>query len=356
MRPAEELVIVSERLGPLTEAEAAIERVGARVRSAPLWSVEDIAAQAAEATVVIVGSVEWFGVAELAAMPRCHGLVRRGVGYDNIDVAAATRSGIVVADVPDASVEEVSDHALGLLLAVERRVCELDSAVRLGEWERDPSAVHTIRRDIRRLGELSLGIIGLGRIGQALARKANALYAHVVAADPYVSPDVAANAGVDLIDLPTLLATADHVSLHAPMSPDNRHLIGADEIAAMRPDSVIVNTARGGLVDEVALLAAIRRGAVAGAGLDTTEREPLPRNDPMLRSARIVLTAHSAAWSRTAEADLATRSVDAVVRLVRGELPESVVNPAVVESADLRNPALRRRQSPELTAMSRRNP
>jgi phosphoglycerate dehydrogenase-like enzyme len=355
VRPAAELVIVSERLGPLTEAEVAIERAGAGVRSAPLWSVEDIAKQAAEATVVIVGSVEWFGVAELAAMPRCHGLVRRGVDYDNIDVAAATRNGIVVANVPDASVEEVSDHALGLLLAVERRVCELDSAVRLGEWERDPSAVHTIRRDVRRIGELSLGIVGLGRIGQALARKTKALYANVLAADPNVSPDVAANAGVDLVDLPTLLATADHVSLHAPMSPDNRHLIGADEIAAMRPDSVVVNTARGGLVDEVALLAAIRRGAVAGAGLDTTEREPLPRNDPMLRSGRIVLTAHSAAWSRTAEAELATRSIDAALRLVRGEPPESVVNPDVIGSAALRNPALRRR-STELTATSRRNP
>ena len=333
---------MSERLGPLTEAEAEIERAGVRVRTAPLWSVEDIAAHAADATVLIVGSVEWIGVAELAALPRCHGLVRRGVGHDNIDLAAATRSGVVVANVPDASVEEVSDHALSLLLAVERRICELDSAVRHGEWERDRSTVQILRRDIRRIGELTLGIVGLGRIGVALADKARGLYSRIVAADPYVSPDIATDVGVDLVDLPTLLATADHISLHAPMSAENRHLIGADQIAAMRPDSVLVNTARGGLVDELALLAAIRRGAVAGAGLDATEREPLPRNDPMLRSGRIVLTAQSAAWSRTAEADLAKRSVDAAVRLVRGELPMSVVNPDVIESAGLRNSALRR--------------
>jgi D-3-phosphoglycerate dehydrogenase / 2-oxoglutarate reductase len=350
VRPADELVIVSERLGPLTEAETAIERAGARVRGAPLWSVNDIARHAADATVVILGSVEWIGVAELAAMPRCHGLVRRGVGYDNIDVAAATRRGIVVANVPDASVEEVSDHTLSLLLAVERRVCELDSAVRHGEWERDSDAVQILRRGIRQLGELTLGIVGLGRIGQALARKAKGLYGRIVATDPYVSRDLATAAGVDLVDLPELLAGADHISLHAPMSSDNRHLIGSDQIAAMRPDSVLVNTARGGLVDEIALLAAIRSGAVAGAGLDTTEREPLPRNDPMLRSGRIVLTAHSAAWSRTAEAALADRSNAAAVQLVRGELPESVVNPAVVESDDLRNEALRRRQPSVLAA------
>ncbi len=345
---------MSERLGPLTEAEAEIERAGVGVRSAPLWSVEDIAAHAADATVLIVGSVEWIGVAELAALPHCHGVVRRGVDHDNVDLAAATRSGVVVANVPDASVDEVSDHALTLLLAVERRICELDSAVRYGEWERDRTTVQVLRRDIRRIGELTLGIAGLGRIGLALARKARGLYSHIVGADPYVSRDVASDAGVELVELPALLATADHLSLHVPMSPENHHLIGADEIAAMRPDSVLVNTARGGLVDEVALLAAIRSGAVAGAGLDATEREPLPRNDPMLRSGRIALTAHSAAWSRTAEAELATRSVDAAVRLVRGELPESVVNPEVIESAGLRNPALRR--SYELTASSRRQP
>jgi D-3-phosphoglycerate dehydrogenase len=349
VRPAAELVIVSERLGPLTEAEAEIERAGGEVRSAPLWSVQDIASHAGDATVLIVGSVEWIGVAELAALPHCHGVVRRGVDHDNIDLAAATRSGVVVANVPDASVDEVSDHALSLLLAVERRICELDSAVRYGEWERDQTTVQVLRRDIRRIGELTLGIVGLGRIGLALARKARGLYSRIVAADPYVSRDAASNAGVDLVELPTLLATADHLSLHVPMSPENHHLIGADEIAAMRPDSVLVNTARGGLVDEVALLTAIRSGAV-----DATEREPLPRNDPMLRSGRIVLTAHSAAWSRTAEAELATRSVDAAVRLVRGELPESVVNPEVIESAALRNPSLRR--SDELTTSSRTQP
>jgi D-3-phosphoglycerate dehydrogenase len=355
VRPPDELVIVSERLGRLTEAATEIERAGARVASAPLWSLDDITLHARDATVLIVGAVERIGEAELAAMPRCHGVVRRGVGYDNVDVAAATRLGVVVANVPDASVEEVSDHALALLLAVERRICELDTAVRVGEWERDPSVVQSLRRGIRRFNELTLGIVGLGRIGQALARKAGGLYGRILTVDPMVTPDVAAAAGTDLVALPELLRSADHISLHVPMSPDNRHLIGVAELAAMRPDAVLVNSARGGLVDELALLAAIRRGDVAGAGLDATGREPLPKNDPMLRSSRIVLTAHSAAWSRTAEADLVTRSVAAAIRLVRGELPESIVNPAVLESADRRGPSARPVAPSPLTTTSRRH-
>jgi D-3-phosphoglycerate dehydrogenase len=355
VRPAGELVIVSERLGRLTEAEAEIERAGARVVSAPLWSLDDVVTHAADATVLIVGAVERIGAAELAAMPRCRGVVRRGVGYDNIDVAAATRLGVVVANVPDASVEEVSDHALSLLLTVERRVCELDNAVRVGEWERDPSVVQSLRRGIRRFGELTLGIVGLGRIGAALARKAGGLYGRILTADPAVTAGAARTAGVELVALPDLLRAADHVSLHVPMSSANHSLIGAAELATMRPDAVLVNTARGGLVDEVALLAAIRRGDIAGAGLDATDREPLPKNDPMLRSSRIVLTAHSAAWSRTAEADLVNRSVAAAIRLVRGEVPEAVVNPAVLESAGGRGLSLRR-QPATLTTTSRRTP
>lgn len=344
--------MVSERLGPLTETEATIESAGARIRSAPLWSPEEIATHAADATVVLLGAVERFGVDEFAALPRCHGVVRRGVGYDNVDVEAATRLGIVVANVPDASVEEVSDHALALLLTVERRICELDSAVRMGEWERDPTVIQSLRGGIRPLRELTVGVVGLGRIGRALARKSRALYGRVVAADPVISKETADRLGVELVELPDLLTTADHVSLHVPMSPDNRHLIGASDLATMRPGAVLVNTARGGLVDEVALLAAIRDGVVAGAGLDATEREPLPKNDPMLRSGRIVLTAHSAAWSRTSQADLATRSVESAVRLIQSRVPDSVVNPTVLESPELRNVGLRERQLSTLTTTS----
>jgi phosphoglycerate dehydrogenase-like enzyme len=160
----------------------------------------------------------------------------------------------------------------------------------------------------------------------------------VLAADPYAT---AAPPGVELVALPDLLAQADHVSLHVPLSPESRHLIGPDELAAMRPGAVLVNTARGGLVDEAAVAKAVASGALGGAGLDVTEREPLPGDSPLLGVDRVLLTAHTAAWSLTTEAELTRRSVDAVLALLAGRPPESIVNPRVLDSPDLRIPALR---------------
>ncbi|MPZ62776.1 MAG: hypothetical protein GEU93_16070 [Propionibacteriales bacterium] len=190
----DQIVIVSERVGPVTAAERAIETTGARVRGAPVWSLDDIRRHADDATVLLLGAVEPMGERELAAMPRCHSVVRRGVGYDNVDMEAASRLGVVVANIPDASVEEVSDHVLTLLLAVERRVSDFDQAVRMGGWERDPQVVESLRRGVRRFSELILGVVGLGRIGGALARKARGVCGRVLATDPVVTPAAAAAA------------------------------------------------------------------------------------------------------------------------------------------------------------------
>jgi D-3-phosphoglycerate dehydrogenase / 2-oxoglutarate reductase len=335
------LVIVSERLGGVSEEERRIEGAGGRVLGASLWTVDAIREHGGDAAVLLVGAVEPFGREALEALPRCLGVVRRGVGHDNVDLEAATSLGIVVANVPDASVEEVSDHALALLLALERRAVAVHTAVRAGDWTRDPSAVRSARAGVRRFSELTLGVVGFGRIGQALARKGKGIYGRLLACDPVVAPEAAARLGAELVELPELLGAADHVSLHVPMDASNRHLIGSAELASMRRGAILVNTARGGLVDEAAAIEAVRRGWIAAAGLDVTEREPLPPDDPLLGADGILLTAHSAAWSATAEAELSRRSVDAVIDLLNGRRPPSIVNPAVLDAPNLRVPALR---------------
>ena len=336
------LVIISARLGAIGAEERRIEAAGATLRSEALWSLEDIRDKAAGASIFLLGAVEPFDAAGLEASPSCIAVVRRGVGTDNVDVEAATRLGIVVANVPDASVEEVSDHALALLLAMERRIPDLDRAVHAGVWERDPKGIAEVRTGIRRMSELTLGIVGFGRIGRALARKARPLYARIVVADPIAPKEAAEALGASLLPLEEVLATADHISLHAPLMPGTRHLIDATSLARLRPGAVLVNTSRGGLIDEADLIAAVTDGRLL-AGLDVTEHEPFPPDDPLLATPGIVLTAHSAATSFTAGAELGERSVDAVVDILAGRRPASIVNPEVLDAPNLRATQLRAR-------------
>jgi len=336
--------IVSERLGPIGDEERRIATAGAELTAAPLWNLDEITANAAGAHLLLVGAVEPFDATALAALPDLRLLVRRGVGVDNVDVDAASRLGIVVANVPDASVEEVSDHALALLLAIERRIVPLDGAVHDGVWQRDPRGIASVRTGIRRLSELSLGIAGFGRIGRALARKARPLYGRMLVADPVVDPAVVEADGATLVPLEQLLAETDHLSLHAPLLPSTHHLIDAAAIDRLRPGVVIVNTSRGGLVDESAIVAGLASGRVAWAGLDVTEHEPLPAGDPLLDAERLVLTAHSAASSETAGRELGRRSVDAMVDVLEGRLPASVVDPDVLAAPNLRATGLATRR------------
>jgi D-3-phosphoglycerate dehydrogenase len=335
--PTATVVVISQRLGTPGPHEARLEDAGAQIRSAVLRTPDEIAAGAAEADIVILGAVEPFDAKALAGLPRLRAIVRRGVGHDNVDVEEATRQGIVVANVPDASVEEVSDHALALLMALERNVAGLDRAVRRGRWQQDPAGVQSVRVSSRRLADLTLGVVGFGRIGQALARKARSVYPTILVTDPVVDEAVVRAAGAQLVGLRALLQRADHVSLHAPMASSNRHLIGADELAEMKAGAVLVNTARGGLVDETALVAAVRSGRIRGAGLDVTAEEPVPADATVLTlEDNVLVTGHSAAWSQTAAHALAVGSVDAVEDLIAGRRPRSIVNPEVLGSPSLR--------------------
>jgi D-3-phosphoglycerate dehydrogenase / 2-oxoglutarate reductase len=330
-------VVLSERLGEVTAEERRLEHsIGATVVVAPLWSSEDITRHAVSADVIVIGAVEPFSADVLQTLPRCRLLVRRGVGCDNVDLQAATDLGIPVAYVPDASVEEVSDHALALLLALERRVVALDALVHEGAWSDDPGALRQLRQEARRLSTLTLGVVGLGRIGQALARKAGPLFARILGSDPQVTQQVAGEHGVSLVSFEQLVRESDLISIHAPLTDGTAHLFAAETFRIMRSTTQLVNTSRGGLVDEEALVAAIRDGELAGAALDVTEREPLPPDSPLLEVGNILVTGHAAAHSATSTQELRRRAMDAVITaLGEGQQPP-LANPEVASSASYR--------------------
>ncbi len=256
--------------------------------------------------------------AAFAAAPRLRGLVRYGVGVDNIDLAAATARRIPVCNVPDYGVEEVSDHALALLLAVARRIREADARVRAGAW----GASRT--RPVFRIAGGTLGLIGLGRIGSAFLRKARALgFARILIADPGLS---AAPEGCELADPLTIAAAADAISLHAPATPATRHVVGHDFLALTKANAVLVNTSRGALVDEAALAQALAADRLLGAGLDVFDTEPLPMDSPLRNLPGVVLTDHVAWYSEAAIADLQRKAAEEIARLLTGAAPLHQVN------------------------------
>lgn len=246
------------------------------------------------------------------AMKDCCIIVRYGVGVDSIDLAAAAARGIVVANVPDYGIDEVSDHALGLLLAVERRIVTRDAQVRAGGWDISRT------EPMRRLSELTLGIVGHGRIGQAFRRKAAVLgFARILVHDPGAADSCALN---------DLLTEADIVSLHVPLTPSTAHLIDAGRIDRMKQGASLINTARGGLVDETALAAAIARGALRGAGLDVFSSEPPAPNNPLLALPQVVLSDHTGWYSESSVRDLQRKAAEEVARVIIGQPPRHWMN------------------------------
>ena len=256
----------------------------------------------------------------LERAPRLRVVGRHGVGLDNVDVEACTRRGIWVVYTPLAAVEAVAEHAVGLLLAVARHLASGDRAVRAGEF--DAARAGLVGRNLH--GQ-TLGIIGLGRIGERVAEICRAAFAMpVVFCDLEPREDAAARLDARRLPLAELLAASDIVSVHVPLTPQTRHLIDAAALARMRPGAILVNTARGGVIDEVALVAALRAGRLA-AGLDVFDHEPLPADHPLAALPNVVLSPHRA--SHTEEALLAMGMVvEDVLRVLRGDLPRYPAN------------------------------
>ena len=243
---------------------------------------------------------------------------RAGVGVDNVDLEAATRAGVTVVNAPTGNTIAAAEHTIALLLAVARRVAEADASLRRGEWKR--AAFQGVE-----LRGRTLGIVGLGKIGLAIADRARGLEMRLLGSDPFVTAEQAAFHGVELVDLDTLIAGADAITVHVPLTRATTGLIGTDAIARMRPEAIVLNVARGGIVDEAALAAALESGHLGGAGIDVFTAEP-PVGSPLLAAPRTVLTPHLGASTAEAQVAVATEVAEQILAVLDGRSARSAVN------------------------------
>jgi D-3-phosphoglycerate dehydrogenase len=254
-------------------------------------------------------------------------IAKTGTGVDNVDVAAATERGIVVTNVPDYCRDEVSDHAMALLLALARRLPKLDRLVQSGSWDTG------VAKPTFRIKGQTLGLVGFGRIAGDVGAKARAFGMRVLAYDPFVPAEAIAAGGCEPAPLDVVLREADFVSLHVPLTSDTEHVIDAAALRAMKPTAYLVNTARGGLVDTAALRTALLAGEIAGAGLDVLEHEPPAPDDPLLGLDNVIITPHTGFYSEDSVEELQRKTAMQVVKVLRGERPDYPVNPEVLTAS-----------------------
>jgi D-3-phosphoglycerate dehydrogenase / 2-oxoglutarate reductase len=254
-------------------------------------------------------------------LQRCQVIVRKGVGFDVVDVAAATERGILVCTLPDIWTDEVANHALALILACNRRILQLDRALRSGGW-RSYKQIH-----IGQLRDEVLGIVGYGRIGTAVAKRVVPLGIEIIAYDPYLTQPPPRESGVRLVPtLDALLDAADFVSIHCPLSEETRHMISEPQLRRMKPTSYIINTARGPIIHQAALTKALREQWIAGAGIDVFEKEPPDPSDPLLQLENVVLAPHNGFYSDPSVHRMHVQSAENVIEALSGRWPPGLLN------------------------------
>jgi len=309
------LIAVTDSPFPsLDPAKAALARVDPELRMAKSASADDILAVARDADAVLVTYAK-LPRDLLRQLTRCKAIGRFGLGVDNIDIAAAAELGITVTYVPDYCMHEVSDHAMALLLALARKIPLSNKLVQAGRWEM-PAVV-----PIHRLAGRVLGLVGFGNIPRALAPKAKAFGLRVVTHDPYVAQQTLAAAGIESVSFDRLLEISDFVSIHAPLMPATRGLFNAEVFSKMKTGALLINTARGPLVDEDALASALDSGRLGGAALDVVAVEPLSKDSRLIGRDNVILTPHTAFYSVEALNELQTKCAADVARVLSGEKP-----------------------------------
>jgi len=323
-------VLVTDYAWPSLDIERAVlAEVDAELVVAETGEAEEVIRLAADVDAILTC---WKTVpaAALDAAPQCRIVSRYGIGLDNIPVAHATELGIPVTNVPDFCLDEVSDHAMALLLDCARQIIPLAQRGRRGEWDRSTS------KPIARLRTQTIGLVGYGRIARALVPKALSFGLQVVVYTPRIQEDAVKPWGEVVSSMEELLERADYVTLHAPLTPDTRHMIDEAALRRMKPTAYLINTARGALVDEVALVTALREGWIAGAALDVLSEEPPSPTDPLLALDNVLITPHAAFYSEPAIQELAYKASLHVAQALRGERPGNIVNPLVLEQENYR--------------------
>lgn len=304
-------------------------RPHAEVVELPTISQQELVAAIPEFDALIVRSRSKVTaeVLQAGAAGRLRVVGRAGVGVDNIDVAAATAAGVTVVNAPTGNVVAAAEHTVAMLLALARHIPEADQSMRAGEWKRNKFMGTEVRGK-------RLGLIGLGRIASLVAARCQGLNMEVVAFDPYVGKDYAANLGVHLVDLDELLRTSDFISPHVPATDQTRSMLGAAELSRCKPGVFILNCARGGVVNEAALAAALQSGQVGGAALDVFEHEP-PTDSPLLHSPNVVLTPHIAGSTHEAQLQVALDVAEQVIDVLNGRLARYAINTPIIAPKDL---------------------
>lgn len=315
-----------------TEIERAeLKKADAELIEAECRSEDEIikAAQDADALLVIFAQMTR---RVFESLPKLKVVVRYGIGYDTVDVDAATDNNVIVVNIPDFCIEEVSDHAIALLLACARQVAWMDRETKRGrKW----TELQVILTALPPPYKQTLGLVGCGNIGRMTAKKAQCLGFKTIGYDPYVDKAIAAASGIALVGLPELLRNSDYVSIHALLNKETRHLIGEKELRQMKPTAYLINTARGAVVDEQTLIKALDKKWLAGAALDVFEKEPIDPQNPLLKMDNVILTPHCAGSSSAALLRLKLSVAHEAMRVLTGKWPKSVVNKGVKPKVNL---------------------
>lgn len=304
----------------IEEEKETFARIGAELALAQVKEEEEMIEACKDAD-GILNQYSLFTRRVLEGLPRCKVIARYGIGVDSIDLKAATDLGIIVANVPDYCIDVVADQTLAMLLALVRKVVLYSQKVRSGQWHARQAA------PIYRLMGKTMGLIGCGNIGLQVARRVSSFGVRVIAFDPYVKK---AEEGVELTSLDTLLKESDFISIHCSLNQSTRHLLGEREFEKTGKKPLILNTSRGPIIDEKALIAALEKGHVSGAGLDVLEKEPPDPHNPLLKMENVILTPHMSFYSEESFHELKRRTAESVLDVLMGKRPGSVANPDVM--------------------------
>ncbi len=315
-------VVISDYNFPTIDSEKKIieKEFGAELIDAQCKNKKEFIDLAYDADAVLT---QYFPITSQAIkyMNKCKVIVTYGIGTNAIDVGEATKKGIIVSNVPDYGINEVSDHTIAIILNLSRRLSDLDQQIRSGLWGYRNVA------PITRLSECVLGLIGFGKIARLVARKAKPLsFKEILVHDPYVSGQQISEYEAVSSDLDNLLQNSDYISLHAPLNEKTRYLIDSEQLKKMKASAYLINVGRGALINEKALIAALEEKQIAGAGLDVFEKEPLSVDSPLLNFKQVIFTPHCAWYSEQALNDLQIMAAEEVVRVLKGEKPRSAVN------------------------------
>ncbi|MBA7639166.1 D-3-phosphoglycerate dehydrogenase [subsurface metagenome] len=315
---------------PMVEETGELAKANAELVSADCATEDEMIEAAKDADAIITWGAQ-ITRRVMEALPKCKVIVRYGVGFDTIDVDAATDNDILVVNVPDFCWEEVSNHAITLLLACAKKLALLNDLTKQGLWAESKRA----QAPMGSIYGQTLGIIGCGNIGRMTARKAQCFGLKILGYDPYVDKSLAKESGITLVSLPELLKESDFVSVHTPLNEETWHLIGEKEFKQMKPTAYFINTSRGSVVDEPALIKALQEKWIAGAALDVFEKEPVDSDNPLLKMDNVVVTPHSASYSDVAFKRLRTSVGQEAARVLSGRWPKNVVNKTVKPKVNL---------------------